>query len=103
VDLLFNQFNLKQYNFNNMKTTIEITGQINSVYTLKNLFNKYESMKQNNYFNSITLNYSTKKQALQDIKQAKKQLKNEDQRFLGHAEILVFDAGKAQIYNSKIF
>ena len=85
-----------------MKTTIEITGQIMSVNTLKNLFNNYESLQQSNYFNSITLNYKTKKQALQDIKQAKKQLKNEDQRFLGHVESLVFDAGQAQIYNNKI-
>jgi len=85
-----------------MKTIIEITGQIMSVNALKNLFNNYESLQQSNYFNAITLNYSTKKQALQDIKQAKKQLKNEDQRFLGHAESLVFDAGQAQIYNSKI-
>jgi hypothetical protein len=85
-----------------MKTIIEITGQIGSIYTLRTIMNGYDSEIRGNFNNYYHLIYTTKKEALKAIAEAKKYLKNNDYDFSATHDSIRYDAGFLTIYNKTI-
>jgi hypothetical protein len=87
-----------------MKTQIHITGQISGNFTLVRLMQNYESKRQG-MFNSFILEYRTKTEARNDLKNAYKQLKRDEPdtcnldiyRYKGKPISVTYDASRAEI------
>lgn len=86
-----------------MKTTIQISGQINGNYTLLNAIKTYDCKHTQGIFNSHLLEFKTKKEAIQAMKDGYKILKNQDLTSLKKAnkfEAIYYDASIAKILNN---
>ena len=88
-----------------MKTYISITGQINSVTTLKNNIKGGEVKKiGNNYY----IQYQTKKEAKQSLQEAFNYLIDAEPSYeegisiYNKKECLIYDAGFAKLHEGKI-
>ncbi len=84
-----------------MKTSIRITGQVASCHKLKSVLGR-DSIGMERFFNDTVLFYQTKKEAVNEIKEAYDHLVNQepeekDESIMLHNDILSYDAAKAYI------
>jgi hypothetical protein len=83
-----------------MTTKIIITGQIGSIHTLRSVLADYNCEVTRGMFNSVTLTFNTKKEAVKALSVGRKYLKSDDQQYsyaAGH--LLRYDAATAIIKN----
>jgi len=91
-----------------MKTVIKISGQISGNFTLKHAVQTSECADQKTSFNGFYLFFQTKKQAKDALKNASKELKNDEPDFYKEGGIgfyndsLSYDASIAEILDHEI-
>ena len=86
-----------------MKTIIEITGQLGSLFTIRNSFSNYDELITGHYNHYVHLVYNTREAALKAILDAQCYLMAEDCILRNESETgFCYDAGSAEIYNETI-
>ena len=91
-----------------MKTVIKISGQINGNFTLKHAVQTSECVDAKGRFNSFYLFFETKKQAKSALKNAYRELKNDEPDFYKDGGIgfynnsLSYDASNAVILDHEV-
>ncbi len=81
-----------------MTTQIIITGQIGSIYTLRSVLADYNCEVTRGMFNSVTLTFNTKKEAVKALSNGRKYLKADDKQYSYDAgNMLRYDAATAII------
>jgi hypothetical protein len=89
-----------------MKTTIAISGQINGNFTLLRKIQIIDCDVNKTMFNGFRIEFKTKKEAKKALWEAYKELrsdfdtKNSTSYFAGWK--LIYDASKAEIYDSRV-
>lgn len=85
-----------------MKTKIAVTGQLNSKFTLRNYISRYHFGKESQIFNIHIFHFETKKEAMQAMRKAKKEIKNDHLKIeFFNRGVLLYDAGKAEIFRDE--
>lgn len=83
-----------------MQTKIIITGGISSIHTLRSAIQDYNCEETRGMFNSVTLTFKTKKEAVKALSEGRKYLKRDDQDYRYSPGLMLrYDAATAIIKN----
>ena len=86
-----------------MKTIIMITGQLGSLYAIRNSFRNYDELITGHFNHYVHLVYNTREKAIEAIANAQNHLLSEDCELRNISETgFCYDAGSAEIYNETI-
>lgn len=84
-----------------MQTQITITGQLNSIFMLRSVIKDYNCEETRGMFNSVTLTFKTKKEAVKALSEGRKYLKSIDKDYSYCQGLsLRYDAATAIILNN---